>query len=251
MTNPPLPQLLRLHIEGRPSLRQATRAALAGIIQCFESEPVASAVFAAVKKLADAWTGVASDKQLSWALLAARMEIGRQDDLAGWLLQLGEYFHQQVDEKLIEVGLHGLPGRGPGRLATATATREALTQYATAWKLPGDEEDARPAAKTTVIELIAGHMAFRGVEKKLIGQPRRMLKELLSSRHYCCSADHLERILADSAYTDNPRKVVIDTAKQLRAAIKELLQAALHPCDNPLPSVGSGEDLAYQLKILP
>jgi hypothetical protein len=77
-----------------------------------------------------------------------------------------------------------------------------------------------------------------------------MLGALLKARHHRCTVSQLRTIIdVDDAAVTYPEQVVKDTAKTLRAALKEAMKHAPVPDKNPLRSVGKGKDLAYILQI--
>jgi hypothetical protein len=100
------------------------------------------------------------------------------------------------------------------------------------------------------LHLIPGGFNFHGRPYDLTGRPRAMLKALLDAPHHRLTALALRTIMGvDDEAVDVPEQVVRDTAKALRDALKKAAADAGLSIDNPLRSVGRGEDLAYILSL--
>jgi hypothetical protein len=75
-----------------------------------------------------------------------------------------------------------------------------------------------------------------------------MLGALLSSRGLCASAEALQDGMGIEDATF-PKQVVQDAASKLRDALRKAVESAGLVCENPLPSMGKGRDLAYHLRL--
>src|SRR5262249_10767906 len=127
----------------------------------------------------------------------------------------------------LSIFIHGLSGEGAG--------------------LPGTQV---VVSGTAVIELADGGFALHGAFFPLTGRPLAMLRVLLKSFHRSATADHLrEEMKINDQEVTYPEQVILDTASKLRAALTEAARAAGLEVKNPLPSVGSGEDLTYRLGL--
>ena len=107
-----------------------------------------------------------------------------------------------------------------------------------------------PENEGVSVELVPGGFAYRGNPHNLTGRPRGMLAALLASRHRRCGVVELLGALeVQDEYVEYPEQVIKDAAKDLRAALRRAASAAGVSCENPLPSKGKGEDLAYVLEL--
>jgi hypothetical protein len=99
------------------------------------------------------------------------------------------------------------------------------------------------------LALIPGGFTYAGSVHNLTGRPRDMLRALLDSRHRRCTAAELREKLAVDDDLGYPEVVVRDTAKRLRRALRKAAEQAGRPISDPLPSHGTGKDLAYELAL--
>jgi hypothetical protein len=100
------------------------------------------------------------------------------------------------------------------------------------------------------IEIIPGGFAYRGRPYDLVGRPRDMLEALLNARYRRATADDLRKAMGiDDETVNDPEQVVRDTAKILRHALRKAVQDAGVDCQDPLRSMGKGEDLTYSLEF--
>jgi hypothetical protein len=107
-----------------------------------------------------------------------------------------------------------------------------------------------PPATPDGLDLVPGGFAYNGRAYDLSGAPRDMLAALLRSRYRRCGVPELlEALHLDDDHVEFPEQAVRDTAKKLRHALREALKAAGRSCDDPLPSTGRGEGLAYALSL--
>jgi hypothetical protein len=107
------------------------------------------------------------------------------------------------------------------------------------------------AAGATPIELVPGGFSWRGHRHALAAKPRDVLGELLKARDLTCSADHLEELIWADDLLESRRQAVKDAVKDLRKALRKALNSTGDACldDEPVPSTGSGKDLAYRLAL--
>jgi hypothetical protein len=100
------------------------------------------------------------------------------------------------------------------------------------------------------VELAPVGFRFRGQFHELTGRPKAMLEILLASRGRSATAEHLRQAMGiNDEFLEHPEQAVIDTAKKLRAALREAAKAACLDCKDPLPHTGKGRDLAYRLTL--
>jgi hypothetical protein len=106
--------------------------------------------------------------------------------------------------------------------------------------------EVRPTAETNRLALADGGFTLSGKFQSLIGRPRQMLKVLLESRHNSATSRTLRsKMGVNDLDVDHPEQVIRDAAKYLRKALRK---AAGKGNDyDPIPSAGSGDDLAYRL----
>jgi hypothetical protein len=99
----------------------------------------------------------------------------------------------------------------------------------------------------SVLELAPGGFAYHGKPYILTGRPRQMLKALLESKFLRLSRHDLRKAMnLDDERDGFHDQVVKDSALQLRRALRA---AAGKRCDDPLPSIGRGDDLTYILDM--
>jgi hypothetical protein len=100
------------------------------------------------------------------------------------------------------------------------------------------------------LELIPGGFAFRGKVHELSGRKLAMLRCLVASRYWRCTRNDLREAMGvDDVNVDYPEQVVADTAKGLRAVLRKVARDAGLSCEDPLASIGKGDDLTYALKF--
>ena len=100
------------------------------------------------------------------------------------------------------------------------------------------------------VELVAAGFVYRDRVTDLTGRPLAMLAALLESpRHRCTALELRGKMVVDDDAVNYPEQVVRDTAMFLRAALKKAISAAGHSCEDPLPSIGRGKELSYQLAM--
>jgi len=81
------------------------------------------------------------------------------------------------------------------------------------------------------------------------GRPMKMLTVLLDAPGLSLTADALrEKMRINDISVTYPEQVVIDTASELRKVLRNALGLSSKK-DNPVPSKGSGDTLAYRLEI--
>jgi hypothetical protein len=120
-----------------------------------------------------------------------------------------------------------------------------------------DEIDGRqapapraPRTAPPALELIPGGFAYRGHPYGLTGKPLILLRELLKARFSRCAVDQLRQAGGwDDDFIEFPKQAVKDAVKDLRAALRKAIRDAGESCKNPLPSIGKGADLTYQLSL--
>jgi hypothetical protein len=107
-----------------------------------------------------------------------------------------------------------------------------------------------PKSHAEHLALIAGGYVYRGEKHDLVGQPRKMLTALMVSYYGSCGIDELREALSlNDISVTYPEQAVADTAKKLRASLRQAVGDAGLTCADPLPSVGQGKDLTYALKM--
>jgi hypothetical protein len=98
--------------------------------------------------------------------------------------------------------------------------------------------------------LVPGGFQYRQKTYDLTGRPLQMLTAILNTNHHRCTRDELRRLIGvDDTAVTFPEQVVLDTAKELRAALRKAVEDAGLDCNNPLPSTGRGADLTYRLAM--
>lgn len=103
-----------------------------------------------------------------------------------------------------------------------------------------------------IIEIVpTGFRLAGGAIESLTGKALAMLRELVAARDYRLShADILRKVWPDGEVLSSPEQAVKDAATKLRRALREALQRmGIKRPVNPLPSVGRGADLTYQLDL--
>jgi hypothetical protein len=75
-----------------------------------------------------------------------------------------------------------------------------------------------------------------------------MLEVLLASRGYSATVEDLERGMHIEGITF-AKQAVMDAASDLRAALRGAVKSAGLICENPLPSMDRGRNLAYRLDL--
>src|SRR5262249_22536345 len=114
---------------------------------------------------------------------------------------------------------------------------------------PHKDETTEPD-KDPGITLCAGGFEYANKFVPLTGKPRKMLEALLKSRYRRCTRNELRAPLSiDDEAVSYPDQVVLDTAKTLRATLRKTVMKAGKHCENPLPSTGNRDDLAYTLAM--
>jgi hypothetical protein len=148
---------------------------------------------------------------------------------------------------------------------------ELARQYQAVYKAAHPEEAAAPAAPPVepaappsnpvaaqptetpappAVALIPGGYTYRGRIYDLTGRPRAMLAALLGASYHRLTVEDLRTQLEiDDETVDYPDQVIRDTAAQLRASLRAALRAVGLPEEDPVPSIGRGEDLTYTLRL--
>jgi hypothetical protein len=128
---------------------------------------------------------------------------------------------------------------------------EAATRLTAAQQTPADTRGSdQKTPPLESFELIPAGFSYHGKVYNLSGAPLTMLRALKESRWGRLSRDQLRVALGvDNEYVGYPDAVIINTAKQLRKALRQAVKDAGLNQSDPLPSIGKGTDLAYELRL--
>jgi hypothetical protein len=106
----------------------------------------------------------------------------------------------------------------------------------------------QPDEEPPQLKLVPGGFSYGRHTVKLPGKPRQVLRVLLESQcRQATAAQLLEKVWdKDSPAT---ARNVITAVSTLRQALRKLLAKAGCPCEDPLPRLDTGRDLAWELRI--
>jgi hypothetical protein len=100
------------------------------------------------------------------------------------------------------------------------------------------------------LELLPTGFAYKSNKYDLAGRPRQMLEALLRSPYRRLSVNELRRDLQiNDESVEHPDQVIKDAATDLRKALRKAIEDAGLECEDPLPSRGQRDLLAYLLNI--
>jgi hypothetical protein len=111
--------------------------------------------------------------------------------------------------------------------------------------------NALPEEESKVTVLPGGFQLRGGERQQLVGKPLDVLGELVNARGNCRTRAELSRaVWPDVDLISYPDQAVLDATCALRKALIVALEhLGVSDPKNPLPSTGSGENLAYRLDL--
>jgi hypothetical protein len=125
-----------------------------------------------------------------------------------------------------------------------------LRQFANAPWTYGSNPPPQGKGEDAPLAIVPGGFTLSGRRFRLSGRPWHMLRILLESRHQAAKVDDLRnRMGINDEPRDMPEQIVRDTACKLRKALRKAAKVIGCAIDDPLPSIGRGQDLCYSLDL--
>jgi hypothetical protein len=108
-----------------------------------------------------------------------------------------------------------------------------------------------PTKKTKSVTIIPGGFRYKNKNFSLTaGRLFDMLRALVESPHErLTSRELLEALKVDNESVTYPEQIIKDTAKKLRRALRQAVRKVGLKCADPLPHIGKGQNLAYELAM--